>query len=139
MSKGWRQRKKETDRRTVRVLHRTGYAQELAQNGGIVSGLSGKITADYHCRMRNGRIRVCKNPDQDVHGESLRTAHRMREVVRRASAEYRDADKRPQWEDRYRQAKASGETKVHRLWEYVCEVIRADVKREEEETNNRNN
>lgn len=118
----WRKRKKEVDVRTEETNEQYGMKEII--ESATVTGVSGKVNADCHYRtLADGRIRVCKNPQQDVHGESLRNAHLMRRVMGQARDEYNDPDRRSAWEREYAEALRHGKTRVKVLWNYITQQI----------------
>ena len=122
MKKSWRKRKKEVETRTAETNEKYKIA-DLIENQ-LVVGVSGKVDEKTHYRtLKDGRIRACKNPKQNVHGESLRNAHKMRDVMAKAQEEYRDEVKRREWERKFKAAVEKGETQAKVLWNYICQQI----------------
>ena len=95
----------------------------------IIKSMSGKVNGtNMHLRTYGeDQIVAFRNPRQNVHGKSLETAHLMRDVNKLAHVEYRDPERRAEWEARYAEALANGETRMMCLWDYVRSVIRAGL------------
>jgi|GEM_PF-2078680 len=118
----WRKRKKEVDNRTEEVNKKYGIGELIEDE--TLREVSGKVDKEVHYRtLRNGQIRACKNPKQEMKGASLRNAHKMRDVMAQAREEYRDEKKRELWQKRYEKAVAEGRTETKVLWNYICQQV----------------
>lgn len=118
----WRKRKREVTARTAEINEK--YGMDVAIESKTLTAVSGKLDDEFHYRtLQDGSIRVCKNPCQTVHGESLSNAHKMRDVMRQAREEYHDSAKRAEWEREYEEALVRGETRARVLWNFICQQI----------------
>lgn len=103
---------------------------ELGVDRNVVRTVSGRVkgTNSHFRTYGEDQVVLCKNNNCIVRGGSIEVAARMKMVNELAGAEYRDPVKRAEWEARYKEALRRKKTKMTRLWDWMRDEIRKEIK-----------